>query len=191
MPRIGPNVNYNSHAGGKKVAIVMPPKGYSTLTVRADIIELLGRAKRLFHKTQIQILLEAVSEYIGRHYEYGSAVLTSGVSDAVAVAWSAGVFEASGVAYPHPSPSMKLAVEIVGGDKQLLQRLKDIWGGSIYQGRSEGQVKGTWVWSLRSEKAKRFLEATLPYMKGGKSQTVRACLAQSDSTTEGGQVSLV
>ncbi len=159
----------------------MPPKGYGTLTVRADVIELLGRAKRLFHKTQIQILLEAISEYIGHHYEYGSAVLSSGISDAVDVAWSAGVFEASGVAYPHPTPAMKTAVEIADGDRQLLERLKDIWGGSIYKGRSggkdEARPKSTWVWSLRSEKAKLFLEATLPYMKGSKSQVVRTCLA--------------
>ncbi len=161
----------------------MPPKGYSTLTVRADVVELLGRAKRLFHKTQIQILREAISEYIGRHYEYGAAVLSAGISDAVAVAWSAGVFEASGVAHPHPSPTMKVAVEIVESDRQLLERLEDIWGGSIYKVRTEAkselQAGGSWIWSLRSEKAKRFLEAILPYMKGGKSQVVRDCLMQT------------
>ncbi len=110
----------------------MPPKGYRTLTVRADVIELLGRAKRLFHKTQIQILFEAVSEYIGRHHEHESAVLPSSISDAVAVAWSAGVFEASGSAYPHPSPAMKTAVEIADGDRQLLERLKVMWGGGPF-----------------------------------------------------------
>jgi hypothetical protein len=164
-------------------AFTMPPKGYSTLTVRADVVELLGRAKRLFHKTQIQILREALAEYIGRHYEYGAAVLSAGISDAVAVAWSAGVFEASGAAHPHPSPTMKVAVEIVESDQQLLERLEDIWGGSIFKGRTEGKSEhpedGSWVWSLRSEKAKRFLEAILPYMKGGKSQVVRACLTQT------------
>jgi hypothetical protein len=163
----------------------MPPKGYSTLTVRADVVELIGRAKRLFHKTQIQILREAISEYIGRHYEYEAAVLSAGISDAVAVAWSAGVFEASGLAHPHPSPTMKVSVEIVVTDRRLLERLKDIWGGSIYQGRIEGKSKpqfgGSWIWSLRSEKAKRFLEATLPYMKGSKSQVVRDCLLDTDS----------
>ncbi len=160
----------------------MPPKGYSTITVRADVVDLLGRAKRLFHKSQIQILIEALSEYIGRHYEYGTAVLSAGISDAVAVAWSAGVFEASGAAHPHPSPSMKVGVEIIASDRQLLDRLKDIWGGSVYRVRTEGsgelQTGGSWIWSLRSEKAKRFLEATLPYMKGGKSQAVRDCLME-------------
>ena len=162
----------------------MPPKGYNTLTVRADVAELLSRAKRLFHKTQIQILREALSEYIGRHYEYGAAVLSAGISDAVAVAWSAGIFEASGSAHPHPSPTMKVAVEIIGSDRQLLERIKDIWGGSIYKGRtdrkSEPQTSENWIWSLRSEKAKRFLEATLPYMKGSKSRVVRECLIQSE-----------
>lgn len=161
----------------------MPPKGYSTLTVRADVVELLVRAKRLFHKSQIQILLEAISEYIGRHYEYGTAVLSAGVSDAVAVAWSAGVFEASGVAYPHPAPEMKIAVEVVGSDRELLNRLKDIWGGTLYKEKDESeQNRGeTWVWGLRSEKAKRFLDAILPYLKGSKSRLVKDQLTNQET----------
>ncbi len=165
----------------------MPPEGYRTITVRADVIELIVRAKGLFHKSQIQILLEAVSEYINRHYEYGYAVLSTGVTDAVAVAWSAGVFESLGVAYRHPSPARKVAVEVASDDEQILSRLKDIWGGTLYKEKgaeSEGQLPaGSWVWGLRSEKAKRFLEAALPYMKGGKRQVAKDCLSQPEETS--------
>lgn len=164
----------------------MPPKGYRTITVRSDVAELLARAKRLFHKSQIQILLEAISEYIGRHYEYGSAVLATSAAEPVAVAWSAGVFESMGFAYRHPSPAMKIAVEVTGPDRILLAKLKDIWGGTIYREKEEirgGEGKELWFWGLRSEKAKRFLQSILPYMKGPKSQIVKDCLSLRDAAS--------
>ncbi len=147
--------------------------------------ELLRRAKRLFHKTQIQILLEAISEYTNHRYEYGTAVLSAHAADKVVAAWSAGVFECFGVLYPRPSSAMKIAVTVTGSDRQLLSQLKDTWGGSLYRegaNRRRNQKKELWVWGLRSEKGKRFLEATLPYMKGTKSQEVREYLGRSEST---------
>ncbi len=160
----------------------MPPKGYRGLTVRNDVIELLVRARTLFHKSQIQILLEALSEYISKHHEYGSALLAGNVTDPVAVAWSAGIFEGIGNAYRHPSPEMKIAVEITSTDKHLLSHLKDLWGGSLYkenvEAKSERHMEEIWIWSLRSEKAKRYLEAVLPYLKGRKAETSKELLPE-------------
>lgn len=137
----------------------------------------------------MQILLEALSEYINRHYEYGSAVLSSSATDAVAVAWSAGVFEGLGTFHRHPSPTMKVSVEIMSSDIEMLTRLRDTWGGTLYKERSEQSpsrgVSESWVWGLRSEKAKRFLETTLPYMKGSKSETVKSYLIHTDDPSEG------
>lgn len=96
------------------------------------------------------------------------------------VYWTAGLFEGEGSAFTssrnkRKTEGKKTILEAVIGmnDRDVLERMKEIWGGTLYE-TSPGS--GTWRWRVRYSQARQFLMTILPLMGERRTEQIKEAL---------------
>jgi hypothetical protein len=99
------------------------------------------------------------------------------------LAWSAGIYEGEGYVGFKSNPDKKkyryprIQVQIVMTDEDVIQRLKDIWGGSVWEPKIRGdQRKQTYQWTVSQQKAFHFLMKIYPMLGKRRKEQVRGAL---------------
>lgn len=91
------------------------------------------------------------------------------------IAWTAGLLEGEGSFYWRDSKTLK--VSCGSTDLDILEQLRDIWGGSIYEtAKQKSHHKQAWVWIVHGIQAKSLMVAVLPYMMSRRGQKIKECL---------------
>ena len=80
--------------------------------------------------------------------------------------WAAGLFEGEGCIRQHSVRRCAHEVKIKMTDYDVLQRMHQYYGGSLYQeSKAHDHHKQAWVWSLTTKSlVKRFLLNILPHL---------------------------
>ncbi len=84
-----------------------------------------------------------------------------------------------------------LAVVIVMCDKEPIELLHQSFGGCLfYVEKKNPKWKNSWHWSVKSQKAKPFLEAVLPYLRVKRKQALAALELIDSFTHIGGRATV-
>ena len=82
-------------------------------------------------------------------------------------AYTAGVFDGEGCIsiQKRGDGYLRLRTDVVNTDLEMLEYLKEIWGGNIYKQKDKRKGrKDKWTWVLCSFSAKKFLEEIFLYL---------------------------
>lgn len=94
------------------------------------------------------------------------------------LAWQAGIVDGEGcltlarqIRRNRPSPAFRVSITIANTNKKLIEPFFNMWGGGIYHTR---ETRNFWAdaytWHCPDKKAKEFLLAIFPFLRGKKEQ---------------------
>lgn len=83
----------------------------------------------------------------------------------ILIAWAAGLFEGEGSFQIGNNKGRGIVISST--DKDVLDRLRDNFGGNIYEiTKRKSHWKDAWIWTVRKEEAIKFYQQIKPYLLG-------------------------